>query len=456
MARDRVTLTIVPSSKQRARRARGNVSWLPSGSARVTVYGGIDQLTGKQILLRETVSARPTRRATEQEAEKALTRLLNQVDERRSPRTEATVNQLLDRWLEVIDIEKKTRAGYVGKIEKHVRPTIGRLAIGKVRVETIESLYAQLRRCRDHCRGRKYVQHRTEVEHVCDEHTARRKCAKDVSGDPNVRCRWCERACKPHRCVPLSAGSIRVVHAILSGAFGRAVRWGWIAVSPIEQTEAPAVPRPNPSPPSAAEAALILTEAGKDSDWGVLVLFTMTTGARRGEVCGLRWPQLDLDAGVVVFQGSIGQIAGEVWEKDTKTHQHRRVTLDAELVEVLREHRARLDERAAQLDTKVRRDGFVFSPVPDCSVQTNPDTVTQRYGRLAARLGIDTHLHSLRHYSATELIAAGVDIRTVAGRLGHAGGGSTTLRTYTAFVLEADQRAAAALATRRPWSGRTP
>ena len=87
---------------------------------------------------------------------------------------------------------------------------------------------------------------------------------------------------------------------------------------------------------------------------------------------------------------------------------------------------------------------------------TNPDTLTQRYGRLAKRLGFDTHLHSLRHYSATELIAAGVDVRTVAGRLGHSGGGSTTLRTYSAFVLEADQRAAAALARRRPSSGARP
>ena len=51
-------------------------------------------------------------------------------------------------------------------------------------------------------------------------------------------------------------------------------------------------------------------------------------------------------------------------------------------------------------------------------------------------------MHELRHYSATELIAAGVDVRTVAGRLGHGGGGTTTLRTYAAWVSEADQRAA--------------
>ncbi|WP_423213674.1 tyrosine-type recombinase/integrase [Pseudonocardia sediminis] len=113
-------------------------------------------------------------------------------------------------------------------------------------------------------------------------------------------------------------------------------------------------------------------------------------------------------------------------------------------------HRERCDARAAELDTTVRRDAFVFSPAIDGAAQLNPDTVTQRYGRMVKRLGISTHLHCLRHYSATELIAAGVDIRTVAGRLGHAGGGSTTLRTYTAFVLESEQRAAAALAARRP------
>jgi hypothetical protein len=59
-------------------------------------------------------------------------------------------------------------------------------------------------------------------------------------------------------------------------------------------------------------------------------------------------------------------------------------------------------------------------------------------------------LHKLRHYSATELILAGVDVRTVGGRLGHAGGGTTTLRVYAAFVSEADQRASRALSGRMP------
>ncbi|MBV8538981.1 MAG: tyrosine-type recombinase/integrase [Pseudonocardiales bacterium] len=69
---------------------------------------------------------------------------------------------------------------------------------------------------------------------------------------------------------------------------------------------------------------------------------------------------------------------------------------------------------------------------------------------MAERLAIETTLHKLRHYSATELISAGVDVRTVAGRLGHSGGGTTTLRTYTAWMSEADQRAASGIATRMP------
>ena len=58
------------SSPGHRRGRRGSTSWLPSGAARVSVYGGVDQLTGKEIRLRKTVSARSTRRETEREAVK--------------------------------------------------------------------------------------------------------------------------------------------------------------------------------------------------------------------------------------------------------------------------------------------------------------------------------------------------------------------------------------------------
>jgi integrase len=121
------------------------------------------------------------------------------------------------------------------------------------------------------------------------------------------------------------------------------------------------------------------------------------------------------------------------------------LALDAETVAALRGHRQRCEERAASLGLELRPDAYVFSESPDGSTSKIPDSVTTRYERLAARLGIKTTLHKLRHYSATELIIGGVDFRTVAGRRAYAGGGTTTLRTYTAWVSEPDQRAASGL-----------
>jgi integrase len=102
----------------------------------------------------------------------------------------------------------------------------------------------------------------------------------------------------------------------------------------------------------------------------------------------------------------------------------------------------------------VNESAYVFSYEADNSKPCNPDGVTHRYARMCKSLGIGGHLHALRHYSATELISAGVDIRTVAGRLGHGGGGTTTLRVYAAWVPESDKRAASLLASRMPRPGR--
>jgi Phage integrase family len=85
---------------------------------------------------------------------------------------------------------------------------------------------------------------------------------------------------------------------------------------------------------------------------------------------------------------------------------------------------------ARTLGVQVPEDAFAFSPDPAGREPWNPDTMTHRYRRYARRVGITSSLKELRHYSATQLLAAGTDLNTVAGRLGHAEG-STTLKFYS-------------------------
>ncbi|MPZ64561.1 MAG: tyrosine-type recombinase/integrase [Pseudonocardiaceae bacterium] len=415
--------SVTNASARRGRRRRGSIQQLPSGALRVSVYAGTDPVTKRRHYLREVIAPSPT---AETNADKALRRLANQVDERRNPRTNATLNQLLDRHLEMLDLEPNTIEGYRELADNHIRPLIGTQKVGSLGGDVFDSFYAELRRCRRRCSGRPFLEHRTEAIHDCDDR------------------------CRVHACRPLASATVRKIHFILSGALKRAVRWRWIAMNPIDQAEPPPQPRPNPQPPSAEEAARILGEAWSDPDWGLLVWLTMVTGFRRGELCGLRWRHLDLVARVIALERSIGQRSGRTWEKGTKTHQHRRIALDPETVALLVTHRGRCTARAHAVGVKLAADSFVFSPAVDGSEHLKPDSVTQRYGRLAARLGIKTSIHKLRHYSATELIAAGVDVRTVAGRLGHGGGGSTTLKVYAAWVSESDQRAATSLFSRMP------
>jgi integrase len=414
----------MPTGPKARKRPRGGIDELPSGALRVRVYAGIDPITKQPHYLKETVPPGP--KAWEL-AEQTRTRFLNQVDERRNPRTSATLAQLLKRYLDQFDGERSTLTTYRRYVRNHVQPLIGKEKVGNIDADILDSFYAELRRCRDHCTGaRSRIDHRTERKHTCDDR------------------------CRPHQCKPLGASSIRQIHFILSGAYKRAVRWRWVATSPVQQAEPPAAPKPNPEPPNAEDAARILNEAWKDPDWGTLVWLTMTTGARRGEQCGLRWKHVDLEHGVLTYHRSIGQDSEGTWEKDTKAHQQRRVALDPDTVAVLTEHWKRCQARSTLLGTSLTSDEFVFSSAPDGSRHLVPSSVTQRYGRLAARLGIKTSIHKLRHSCATELIKAGVDIRTVAGRLGHGGGGSITLRVYTAWVSEADQRASLSLHARLP------
>jgi hypothetical protein len=279
-------------STRKPRRARGEVELLPSGSYRVRVYAGLDPLTRKRHYLVETV---PAGNGAEKQAEKVRTRLLGEVDERRAPRTNPTVAELLDRYLDIVEVEDTTRAGYERMADRYIKPLLGEVRIGRIDGEVLDTFYARLRRCRAH-RSREHpkTDHRTEAQHSCDGR------------------------CVTHTCRPLGASYLRQIHVLMNGAFARAVKCKWVGVNPIAQAEAPPQPPPDPQPPTPGQAAQIVAEAFKDPDWGMLVWLAMTTGARRGELCALRWDRLDLAGGVLDIRTSMAQINTRIWEKDPR------------------------------------------------------------------------------------------------------------------------------------------
>jgi integrase len=121
----------------------------------VKVYAGIDPLTSKRHYLTEVI---PTGPDAAKEAKTARTRLINQVNEQRNPRTKATVNQLMDRYLELLDVDVTTRKDYEGYIRLHIRPLLGELQVGRLDGETLDSFYSILRRCQAHCDGRPFIE----------------------------------------------------------------------------------------------------------------------------------------------------------------------------------------------------------------------------------------------------------------------------------------------------------
>ncbi|HTK65980.1 MAG TPA: site-specific integrase, partial [Pseudonocardia sp.] len=347
----------------RRRRPRGHIEQLRSGSYRARVYAGIDPITRKSHYLLETAP-------DYESAEKALTRLQRQVDEDQAPKSNITLRQAIEQWLEVVELEDTTRERYDDLIRLYILPTLGDLPASKIDAELLERLYARLHKCRELCTGR-----------------------------PRAG----------HACRGLSTSTTRKVHYIIRGALDRAVRWGHLTVNKAAMAIAPSPERTEPDPPSADEAARLLNEAWRDPEWGLMLWLTMLTGPRRGEISALRWRHIDFERGLISIVRSNAQPKSGLKEKGTKTGQARKIALDAHTVELLTTHRRLWEQRCAELGVALEGDAFLFSPAPDGSVPYLPRAISQRYRRLALKLKLrSTRLHSLRHYSATELVAAGV------------------------------------------------
>ena len=339
------------------------------------IYEGVDPTTGKER--RRWHPGGPLKR----DAERLVNELVKRKDDGtyRGPDRLTLGEYLTQRWLpgQVSQLAPSTFDSYRRNIELHVLPRIGGVPLQKLAAEDLDRLYAELS-----TDGRR-------------------------DGKPGG----------------LAPKSVRIVHAILHKALSDARRKGTLTRNVAEVADPPkrrSAKRPEMKVWSPEELHAFLDGAAKNRNHAAWFL-SSHTGMRRGEVLGLRWGDVDLDRRRLAVRQAVILVAYKLTISDVKTDNGRRsIDLDERTVAVLRTWRKRQLEERMLVGPAVYQDNDLVFARPD-GTPTNPDAFSQSFDRLLAR-GTQPRirLHDLRHTHASILLKAGVPVKVVSERLGHA------------------------------------
>ncbi len=326
-------------------------------------YEGIDPLTGRD--------RRRWHPAVDEETARALAEALPTARTRSSASHGMTLARFMrTRWLPACDgrLRPTTSFRYRQMTERYVLPHVGRVPLRRLTIVHLERLYAELRTC-----GRQ-------------------------DGEP------------------LAPKTVLNVHQVLRTALGDAERKGLVSRNVAGLMDPPCHGvAPEQRCWDDAELRAFLKVAA-DHRLGPALWLTAMTGMRRGEVLGLCWSDIDLEAERLSVQRSVTCTGYQVHTTPTKTRTSRRaIDLDQRTVGVLTEWRHR---QAEELGGE-GRSGVVFTRANGQPV--HPHVLSQTFDRVQVNAGLPRiRLHDLRHTHATILLKAGVPAKVVSERLGHA------------------------------------
>ena len=363
---------------------KGSLQESSPGTWYLRVY---DRLADKQV--------RRTFKGTKRQAESELARFVADMEAGNTPMSGTlTVGDYLDRWLGHVSpsLQPGTVQSYGGRV-KRLKAEVGSIRLSRLTAHSVDQMYARL-----------------------------------LAGG-------------------MSPATIKMHHAILSSALHQAVKWDLVPKAATDNASPPRMVRFRATAPEVSTVRALIAKA--DETHPVLsatIMLAALTGCRRGELCGLRWSDIDRDRRVLHVRRAVkmAPAGNDVVIGPTKTHQERRVSLDDVMVAVLDTHRARAEGWAADAHVEIDPDGYILTTDPTGRTPTSPNVVTRSFVRLTARLEVTCRFHDLRHFTASQLISAGVDPAVVGGRLGHADA-NTTLRVYSHALGERDRAAAQVL-----------
>ncbi len=332
------------------------------------IYEGIDPVTGKER--RSWHAAGPERADAERLAARLAGELEGVNDEVRSLSFGA---YLTSRWLPAkrLVLAATTYDGYRRNVENHIVPAIGRIGLRRLRPHHLEALYDRLLYPTD---GR----------------------------------------------APLAPKTVYEIHLVIRGALSDAVRRGLISRNAAVVAHAPrlrSIPKVEQNAWTAEELQAFLRAAAGHRLFPAFWVSAFT-GMRRNELLGLHWDDFDEKKATISINRGLVAIAYELHETRGKTRRaRRRIDLDPSTVAVLRGWREwqQTEQRAAGIESA----GWMFTDGRGEPI--HPHAISQAFERIARRAGARViRLHDLRHTHGTLLIAAGVPVKVVTERLGHA------------------------------------
>jgi integrase len=328
------------------------------------------------------------------------------------------VARWLRRWLSTLPLQVRpsTAAGYRAHVEDHLIPHLGRHTLAGLTVGHLEAMFAAI-------------------------------AAHSTRGGR-----------------PVTGATLQRIRATLRRALNAAVREQLLAVNPARLVVLPRPVRHRPQPWTPARVAawrgtgerptvavwtpvqLARFLAFVRQDW-LFALWWLAAlrGLRRGEICALRWADVDLHTGTLTVSRQVTRAAGRLHLGPPKTPAGQRtIALDTATVAVLREHQRRLRLLRRAAGATWQETGLVFA-WPD-GRPISPDWLTHRFHHLVNASGLPpVRLHDLRHGAATLALAAHTDLRVVQDMLGHTNY-AFTADTYTAVLPEVAYQAAEATA----------
>jgi len=245
---------------------------------------------------------------------------------------------------------------------------------------------------------------------------------------------------------PLSEKSCLEHHRLVRSILGLAEKELIVPYNAASKATPPKVRKPKINTFQPEEITAILDALEKEPiKWRMIVHLMIVTGARRGEIMGLKWPEIDMEHGTIHICETLLSSDDGVYAETPKTEESQRyINVPKETVELLQEYWAEQERVRVVVGDRWQETGYVFTR--DDGQPMHPDSINGWLNKFSERHGLP-HInpHRFRHSVSSILINNGVDILSVSKRLGHAQT-STTLNIYSHILQQADARSAECIA----------